>query len=962
MDAPSDEVAGLSAAVSGGVVDTGPLREATARFIHLTDSCSATLITPEWVMTSAHCVGRSSHGGGWSGFVSFRDNAGAPIGHIAPFVEARRCYLHPEAVIAGATRCEDAPGNDFGSLFSSRDIALVRLATPITRVQPRPIGPPRFCLNTTTPPTAPGHVRGWGGITAVTSPDSILANVNLTPGAWDSVTMTLLATGGAPIAGDSGGTITTASDDSNGSVVGVTEKTSQAVKVWAPVIHNWIWSVLDASGNCDLGSPPGSCVLREPVPAGGSICGDDLCSGIETFESCPSDCLPALPDADGDGLPDVRDLCPGLSGVAPGASITSGNHTDADHDFVGDACEVAGCNHGCGIDTDGDRVPDDCDNCDANINYDQADCDADGIGDACEPDADADGYPETCGRDNCPSVTNPLQENCNSEAEAAAGRPPAGDACDVVPCPDTLVLRSRYTSSGGVVTYETDTLLNDALVQGGSRTAFVGNRFCPCAVANDDTVAARVLCADSSGAQCTLNSFTQYDSLSEPTRWKWPSAAWSFPAPAGGTFYDPNAAVLKREALLTFAPPTLGIASTFRTSGQRTWSLASDVPRWTPGFVWNVANPYRGVVWSHAPRTSTLASLAERNASSNYYSGGLEAPSVARAALPSEPIYAGAFLPPRGFSAYAQSWPRPFIVLPPCLASGTCVNGEKPWLRVGEDDIPANAWLSTSAVDALTTPGVLVPTSDAEQWLPSAGFRHIVLATTGDAIKAWTYTDSNGVLQGADVDEDRGASRPAARQLFFTAFSSTRREVFVAGGKTLGGVELKDIWRFSLDSLRWTQVVANYTQTIRGIAIEPGRRGRLWVESGTGAAGLHTLTALHASTGAELYARNITFRSFVSTTGITADATGLGVIVYCSGGTNPGTHGIDRFIRSGAAALQHVGEASGQGLLIGRPTASVLGVSVATTPVNATNRRRTVGYRDAALALDGALADGCTED
>ena len=49
-----------------------------------------------------------------------------------------------------------------------------------------------------------------------------------------------------------------------------------------------------------------------------------------------------------------------------------------------------------GSDGDGDGVPDDEDNCPDVANPDQADCDNDGIGDACEPDCDADGIPDDC--------------------------------------------------------------------------------------------------------------------------------------------------------------------------------------------------------------------------------------------------------------------------------------------------------------------------------------------------------------------------------------------------------------------------------------------------------------------------------------------------------------------------------------------------------------------------------------
>jgi len=61
----------------------------------------------------------------------------------------------------------------------------------------------------------------------------------------------------------------------------------------------------------------------------------------------------------------------------------------------------------CGVDTDGDGVRVECDNCPSVSNANQLDTDHDGVGNLC---------------DNCPLIANPLQENCDGDSE--------GDACD----------------------------------------------------------------------------------------------------------------------------------------------------------------------------------------------------------------------------------------------------------------------------------------------------------------------------------------------------------------------------------------------------------------------------------------------------------------------------------------------------------------------------------------------------
>lgn len=126
-----------------------------------------------------------------------------------------------------------------------------------------------------------------------------------------------------------------------------------------------------------------------------------------------------LLDSDGDGVFDNYDNCPGISN--PG-------QTNADFDAEGDACDSTNNAE----DADGDLVPDNVDNCPNTSNPNQADADGDGEGDACDsiydPDSDGDGYADNI--DNCPMDANPGQGDADGDGD--------GDACDLTPNgPDT---------------------------------------------------------------------------------------------------------------------------------------------------------------------------------------------------------------------------------------------------------------------------------------------------------------------------------------------------------------------------------------------------------------------------------------------------------------------------------------------------------------------------------------------
>ena len=162
---------------------------------------------------------------------------------------------------------------------------------------------------------------------------------------------------------------------------------------------------LDGDGTCGLDA------ALDDLPNTDPMLGALMANGgpTETHALLDADTNPAI-----DHIP--TDDCTDIDGMQV---ETDQRGVDRPQPFPGGDCDIGAFELEV-LDTDGDGIADDDDNCPDIPNADQADTDGDGQGDACDPDIDGDGVLNDA--DNCPLVPNADQADFDNDGQ--------GDACD----------------------------------------------------------------------------------------------------------------------------------------------------------------------------------------------------------------------------------------------------------------------------------------------------------------------------------------------------------------------------------------------------------------------------------------------------------------------------------------------------------------------------------------------------
>lgn len=869
--------------IENGTSDTTHAFSGVVR-IQALGRCSATLVAPQLLLSAAHCFDTmgtllNPHPfTQWTGWmeVHFEDAAGIPAGSNPPsmkfYADATNVFVHPNY----------AAGLNYNPYW---DVAVVRLPHQIGLGLARPMriankqpdrspadADPDFlsqCQELT--PEDPATCHWFGQTLLIAGYGQIGPGMDLPAGQPPRYGYAVVTGIGRPVFT---GTQYQGSF-AEGDLIHVFDPgypspnalhgDSGGPEFVDPAFNSDIWlngdSLIDTQTIVGVfsqlsGDPGGFYYTRLTTPSTREFLNpyrDQDGDGVEDYKD---DCIKvgaSNVDSDGDGVGDECDNCP----------IPNPDQSDQDGDGIGDLCDnCPAANNNTSPDTDGDGVPDACDDCpcDPNEANPYVDGDMDGIcGISCTPGAS----------DNCPTISNKTQANCNSDSERAHDGEVLGDACDPVPCPsvDKTFSYSTLNSGDGQQTLTAMALAplgshgaSDASNPGievGAQVSSTSYRYC--------------FGVPSAGIDCTADSAISDVFLQTAT------------TRATETITSVWHRVVVSTGPGAILPPDSDDGPLLYSSGttySRNWLWQFDFAYWNStvwgtGVVPSLPSPAFGgsfgVYWTHAdtPIGTLDQSLGTgvHHRTTYPYSAAIMMPNHYESLIPESifpqadkislipPVFIGRFCPQCGRVEDPES------SCPSCGAiSGI---GEDPLVsriivdaRVGSSQT-RGVFIRTGALavdSSVFSPALSDALHDGSVWLsqaepsalagwgPSAPTA-VALSADGTSIEHAAFQGRTKFFELSDIlprerggvlaasEPSSGEPGPAPRQEYIGVYSHARNMVFVVGGQVPGsGTNTGEIWTKGLTADQWYQVPLStyHPEKVRAATYLAGSRA-LWV-------------------------------------------------------------------------------------------------------------------------------------